>query len=61
MGIFAGLSNSSTTNSTDSSSVMAEVGASIGVLDVMSSASQNIDLEESVFPVSPCQLLLHLL
>ncbi|XP_067428732.1 adhesion G protein-coupled receptor F5-like [Thunnus thynnus] len=50
VGIFAGLSNSSTTNSTDSSSVMAEVGASIGVLDVMSSASQNIDLEESVFP-----------
>ncbi|XP_042246566.1 adhesion G protein-coupled receptor F4-like [Thunnus maccoyii] len=50
MDIFGGLKNSSTTNSTDSSSIMADLSASINILSVMSSASVNFALEDSVIP-----------
>lgn len=51
MNIFQGLKNSSTSNS-DSSESMADIDASITILDVMSSASNNIVLQQEVFPVS---------
>ncbi|XP_042245565.1 adhesion G-protein coupled receptor F3-like [Thunnus maccoyii] len=50
MDIFAGLQNSSMADSTNSSSIMADLGASINILSVMSSASVNIALQESVLP-----------
>ncbi|XP_070782299.1 adhesion G protein-coupled receptor F4 [Enoplosus armatus] len=47
--IFGGLKNSSTLN-TDSSDTLADISASINILNVMASASENVVLQEDVFP-----------
>ncbi len=50
--IFKELKNISALNS-DSSDTTADITASINILTVMASASENIDLNEDIFPVSP--------
>ncbi|KAG8011087.1 hypothetical protein GBF38_005745, partial [Nibea albiflora] len=49
MDIFQGLKNSSTAKS-ESSDATADISASINVLNVMASASENVDLNDDVFP-----------
>ncbi|XP_070706004.1 adhesion G-protein coupled receptor F2 [Pempheris klunzingeri] len=49
MNIFGGLWNSSSYDS-DPSDAVADITASINVLDVMSSASENVVLQEGIFP-----------
>ncbi|XP_031733169.1 adhesion G protein-coupled receptor F5-like [Anarrhichthys ocellatus] len=53
MNIFSGLKNSSTSES-DSSYYIANIIASINILDVMARASENVNLQDGVLPVSPC-------
>lgn len=58
MNIFEGLKNSSTSDYSDSSDTMADIGASINVLTVMARASQKFAIKEDVLSVRPCSLLL---
>lgn len=52
MDIFEGLKNSSTIDS-DPSDTVADISASISILNVMSRASENVVLQEDIFTVSP--------
>lgn len=54
MDIFQELKNSSTPDDSHSSDAVADIDASIKVLNVMARASENVALQEDVFPVSPC-------
>lgn len=55
MDIFQGLKNSSLQESGEGET-MADVSASIRVLNVMASASENVVLQDDVLPVRPCLL-----
>lgn len=57
--IFQGLKN--TSNEADSSDTVADIDASIVVLNMMARASEYFALQEDVFSVSPYWLLLPLL
>lgn len=50
--IFKGIWNSTAVNDSDSSETMADISTSINILRVMSRASENVRLQEDVFPVS---------
>ena len=58
MGIFEALKNTTTSESGDD---IAEIKASISIINVMATASKSTSLKEEVFDVSPWWLLLLLL
>ena len=49
--IFSGLLNGTESNSSSPSDAMADLGASINILDSMASATATVSLDESVFDV----------
>lgn len=51
MEIFEGLSNNTASMSSDN---IADITASINIMNIMASASNNIALQEDIFPVSHC-------
>lgn len=59
--IFQGLINILTYNDSNSSNIIADIGTSVNILNMMARSSENVPLQEEVFPVSPCVLLLPLL
>lgn len=50
--IFDGIWNNTGVNNSDSSDTIADISTSINILNMMSRGSENIDLQEEVFPVS---------
>lgn len=50
--IFEGIKNSSSLSSSSGDDDVADISASIGIMKVMAQASENIVLDEDVFPVS---------
>lgn len=50
--IFKGIWNNTAVNDSDSSETIADISTSINILHVMSRASENVLLQEDVFPVS---------
>lgn len=50
--IFDGIWNNTVINDSDSSNTIADISTSINILNMMSRASENVDLQEDVFPVS---------
>lgn len=50
--IFKGIWNNTAVNDSDSSETIADISTSINILQVMSRASENVRLQEDVFPVS---------
>lgn len=50
--IFDGIWNNTAVNDSDSSDTIADISTSINILSMMSSASENVNLQEDVFPVS---------
>lgn len=50
--IFDGIWNNTAVNDSDSSDTIADISTSISILNMMSRASENVDLQEDIFPVS---------
>lgn len=50
--IFYGIWNNTVGNNSDSSDTIADISTSISILNMMSRASENVYLQEDVFPVS---------
>lgn len=50
--IFNGIWNITAVNDSDTSETIADISTSINILQVMSKASENVPLQEDVFPVS---------
>lgn len=50
--IFEGIRNNTAVNHSDSSDTFADISTSINILNMMSNASENIHLQEDIFPVS---------
>lgn len=50
--IFDEIWNNTAVNDSDSSDTTADISTAITILDTMSRASENVDLQETIFPVS---------